>query len=95
MAVYHGRLWRGQQHEAVADFEGPADTLPATEVGGERRTLQFRRTVVNDDPRWNPMAIEQPVDRVRCIGRSREVHLRRSPGPVRLRSDSPEARRFT
>jgi hypothetical protein len=46
--------------------------LLCTESGGEGCNLQFCNTLINFDIPWNPMALEQRMDR---IGQTREVFI--------------------
>ena len=75
VAPFHGGLTAPQKNEALADFEGHAQILLSSEVGGEGRNLQFCRTVVNYDLPWNPVQLEQRVGRVHRIGQTRDVFV--------------------
>ncbi len=75
VAVFHGGLSAAAKDEAIAAFEGHAEILLSSEVGGEGRNLQFCRTVINFDLPWNPTAIEQRVGRVHRLGQTRDVFV--------------------
>jgi superfamily II DNA or RNA helicase len=75
VAVFHGGLKTTEKDAAIAAFQGDAEMLLSSEIGGEGRNLQFCRTVVNYDLPWNPMTIEQRVGRVHRIGQAREVYV--------------------
>jgi len=75
VAVFHGGLTTTEKDAAIAAFQGDAEILLSSEIGGEGRNLQFCRTVINYDLPWNPMAIEQRVGRVHRIGQAREVYV--------------------
>ncbi len=75
VAVFHGGLTKIEKEGAIAAFQGDAEILLSSEIGGEGRNLQFCRTVINYDLPWNPMAIEQRVGRVHRIGQTREVYV--------------------
>ncbi|MEO7190273.1 MAG: SNF2-related protein [Vicinamibacterales bacterium] len=75
VAVFHGGLTTLEKEAAITAFQGDAEMLLSSEIGGEGRNLQFCRTVINYDLPWNPMAIEQRVGRVHRIGQSREVYV--------------------
>jgi len=72
---FHGSLSPTDKARAVASFRDDADTLVATESGGEGFNLHFARTIVNFDLPWNPMRIEQRIGRVHRIGQERDVFV--------------------
>ena len=75
VSVFHGGLSSVDKQRAIDAFEGEAEILLSTEVGGEGRNLQFCRTVINYDLPWNPATIEQRVGRVHRIGQTRDVYI--------------------
>ena len=75
VSVFHGGLSPADKQRAIDAFEGDAEILLSTEVGGQGRNLQFCRTVINYDVPWNPAAIEQRVGRVHRIGQTRDVYI--------------------
>jgi SNF2 family DNA or RNA helicase len=75
VATFHGGLTAAEKDQAITYFEGDADVLVSSEVGGQGRNLQFCRTVMNYDLPWNPMQLEQRVGRVHRIGQTRDVFV--------------------
>ncbi len=71
-AQFSGDMSGPQKDAAVDAFRHGVPLLLCTESGGEGRSLQFCNTLINFDIPWNPMAVEQRIDR---IGQSREVFI--------------------
>jgi len=74
VATFYGGLDSGEKDTIVDRFRDPAGAqiLIATEAAGEGRNLQFCHIMFNYDLPWNPMKIEQRLDR---IGQERDVHI--------------------
>ena len=67
--------WIGRGYECrVRLADGTPDEAILTEAAGEGINLQFCRLMINYDPPWNPMRLEQRLARIHRIGRERDVH---------------------
>lgn len=73
--LFDGSMSGPEKDAAVAAFRDTGTLLLCSESGGEGRNLQFCNTLVNFDIPWNPMAIEQWIDRIDRIGQTREVFV--------------------
>lgn len=56
-------------------FQDHAQTLIATEAGGEGINLQFCNIMINYDLPWNPMRLEQRIGRIHRYGQERDVFI--------------------
>lgn len=69
----NGSMSMEERHRALVHFRDEADVLVATDAAGESLNVQFCHIVFNYDLPWNPMALEQRIDRVDRIGQKYEV----------------------
>jgi SNF2 family DNA or RNA helicase len=69
----NGSMDMAERKRAETTFATKARILVSTDAGGEGLNLQFCHVVINYDIPWNPMRLEQRIDRVDRIGQNHVV----------------------
>ena len=73
---FHGELDIAQKERAVTAFrDGDVRVMVSTERGAEGRNLQFCHQLINYDLPWNPMRVEQRIERLHRLGQAHDVTI--------------------
>ncbi len=73
----HGGVPSRQRGALIAKFQSDPEcrVFLSTDAGGVGLNLQAASAVVNFEPPWNPVRLEQRIARVHRLGQSRPVHV--------------------